>query len=64
VVRHPGQGVSVALDFLRYVPLEETQGKAAYIRPKVVGPCTSRSYVHRAALFLFIYVAHFFTQKQ
>jgi hypothetical protein len=31
------------------------QGKAAYIRPKVVrpfpGPCTSGRYVHRAALF-------------
>jgi hypothetical protein len=36
-------------------PLAEMQGKAAYIRPKVVGPfpglCTSRSYVHRAALY-------------
>jgi hypothetical protein len=24
------------------------QGKAANIRPKVVGPCTSRSYMHQA----------------
>jgi hypothetical protein len=32
------------------------QGKAVYIRPKVVGPfpgpCANGSYVHRAALFL------------
>jgi hypothetical protein len=31
------------------------QGRAAYIRPKVVGPfpgpCVSGSYVHRAAIF-------------
>jgi hypothetical protein len=26
-------------------------GKTAYIRPKVVGPYASGSYVHRAALF-------------
>jgi hypothetical protein len=36
-------------------PLAEMQGKAVYIRSKVVGPfpgpCASRSYVHRAALF-------------
>jgi hypothetical protein len=30
----------------------EMQGKAVYIRSKVVGPCTSGSYVHWAALFL------------
>jgi hypothetical protein len=29
-------------------------GKAAYIRPKMVGPCTSGSYVHRAALIGFL----------
>jgi hypothetical protein len=29
--------------------LSEMQGNAAYIRLKVVGPCTSESYVHRAA---------------
>jgi hypothetical protein len=32
------------------------QGKAAYIRPKVVGPfprpCASKSYMHRAALMV------------
>jgi hypothetical protein len=37
-------------------PLAEMLGKAAYIRPKVVGPfpgpCASGSYVHRAALFI------------
>jgi hypothetical protein len=36
-------------------PLAEMQGKAAYIRPKVVGPfpkfCASRSYMHQAALY-------------
>jgi hypothetical protein len=36
-------------------PLAEMQGKAAYIRLKVVGPllgpCASGSYVHRAVLF-------------
>jgi hypothetical protein len=35
-------------------------GKAMYIRPKVVGhfprPCASGSYVHRAALFILIYI--------
>jgi hypothetical protein len=39
-------------------PLAEMQRKAAYIRPKVVEPfprpCTSWSYVHRAALFIAI----------
>jgi hypothetical protein len=39
-------------------PLAEMQGKAAYIRPKVVGPfpelCASGSYIHRAALFTII----------
>jgi hypothetical protein len=38
--------------------LAEMQGKTVYIRPKVVGsflgPCASRSYVHRIALLLFI----------
>jgi hypothetical protein len=37
-------------------PLGEMQGKAAYIRPKAVGPFpgpyASGSYVHRAAFFL------------
>jgi hypothetical protein len=28
----------------------EMQGKAAYIRPKVVGSCANGSYTHRAAL--------------
>jgi hypothetical protein len=40
-------------------PLVEIQGKAMYIRPKVVGPfpvpCVSKSYVHGAALY---YTAH------
>jgi hypothetical protein len=31
-------------------PLAEMQGNTAYIRPKVVGPCASGSYVHRTAL--------------
>jgi hypothetical protein len=31
-------------------PLAEMQGKTAYIRPKVVGPGASESYMHRAAL--------------
>jgi hypothetical protein len=39
-------------------PLAEMQGKDAYIRPNVVGPfprpCISESYVHRAALHVFI----------
>jgi hypothetical protein len=30
------------------------QGKVAYIRSKVIGPCASGSYVHRAALCSFI----------
>jgi hypothetical protein len=33
-------------------PLAEMQGNAAYRRPKVVGPCASSSYVHRAALLV------------
>jgi hypothetical protein len=41
-------------------PLAEMQGKAAYIRLKVVRPfsgsCASRSYIHRAALFYHMYV--------
>jgi hypothetical protein len=36
------------------------QGKAAYIRPKVVGPCASGSYVHRAALFILLILLHLF----
>jgi hypothetical protein len=40
---------------LDWKPLAEIQGNTSYIRPKVVEPfhrpCTSRSYVHRAALF-------------
>jgi hypothetical protein len=39
-------------------PLAEMQGKALYIRPKVVRPfpipCASGSYVHRAALYILL----------
>jgi hypothetical protein len=42
-------------------PLAEMQGKAAYIRPKVVGPfprpCASRSYMHRSAPCLSVCLA-------
>jgi hypothetical protein len=31
----------------------QMQGKTVYIRPKVVGPCASGSYVHWAALLQF-----------
>jgi hypothetical protein len=34
------------------------QGKAAYIRSKVVGPNASGSYMHWAALFCKLYEAH------
>jgi hypothetical protein len=39
----------------------EMQEKAAYIRPKVVGPCASGRYVHRAALYMYassLYESH------
>jgi hypothetical protein len=32
-------------------PLAEMQGKTAYIKSKVVGPCTSGTYVHQVALY-------------
>jgi hypothetical protein len=44
-------------------PLAEMQGKAAYIRPKVVRPFpghyASGSYVHLAALFFIVVVVGF-----
>jgi hypothetical protein len=33
-------------------PLAEMQGKTVYIRLKVVGPYTSKSYVHQVSFFL------------
>jgi hypothetical protein len=34
------------------LPFAEMQGKAVYMRPKVVRPCASGSYVHRASLLI------------
>jgi hypothetical protein len=45
------------------------QGKAAYIRHKVIGPCASGSYMHQTVLFSFVFSSrlaapkHFGEQK-